>query len=149
MLDPSGKSRNHRRASMIVIGAYGRGDRVLDPFPFVLIKPLLSMPEARKPVNPRMALALELLGYIGLLGIGRMYAGNWSDGITTMVLWFASVVYALLALLAATLIIGFFALLHAALGFIVFMIYFLLYGLPFLIVPLRSALALYEQLKEL
>ena len=37
--------------------------------------------------NPRMAVNLEYLGYIGLLGIGHMYAGFVGRGFVLLISW--------------------------------------------------------------
>jgi hypothetical protein len=37
--------------------------------------------------DPTIALLLELIGYLGFLGIGHMYAGRMGRGLTLLIVW--------------------------------------------------------------
>jgi len=48
---------------------------------------LIPPPVVTRRVNPFLAAALELLGFVGFLGIGRMIAGDTAGGIKAMIMW--------------------------------------------------------------
>ena len=60
-------------------GAYTRSIGILNQ--------VIPPPVATRRVNPFLAAALELLGYVGFLGIGRMVAGDIAGGIKAMIMW--------------------------------------------------------------
>lgn len=85
--------------------------------------------------NPNIAFILELLGIIGFLGIGNIYAGRIKGGILRLILWWVfGTLYTLVVVAAAFSGVGIF------LGCL---------GLPTLIgVPLWSAVQLKRSMTE-
>ncbi len=59
------------------------------------------------PKNPIMGFLLELLGLVGLLGIGHMYSGHVPRGITLMLGWFVYGLVLLLVVFPANLVLSF------------------------------------------
>lgn len=108
---------------------------------------LIPPPQATRQANPWLAAGLELLGYVGVLGIGRMYAGDWAGGITALMMWSATI-------LASALFLGVGVTIAAVLfpftcGMSVFIAFLgVIPLLPLLFVPLTSSLALFAQLQH-
>ncbi len=109
---------------------------------------LIPPPQATKQVNPWIAAGLELLGYVGILGIGRMDAGDWAGGVTALMMWLATVAaafgFAVVCATVGALLIPFTCGASIGLAAIVFFVPIL----PLLFVPLTSSLVLFAQLKQ-
>lgn len=109
---------------------------------------LFPAPVVSRPVNPYLAAGLELLGYAGLLGIGRMSAGDVKGGLRVMMVWLAAVTvfftsFSFLGLIAVLLAIP-------TIGFSLLM-FAISVGPPliyFVIVPAVSAFRLFIQLRQ-
>lgn len=56
------------------------------------------------PKNPLIGFLLELLGMVGFLGIGQMYAGHVPRGITMMIGWFVYGVFLLLIIISTNVV---------------------------------------------
>ena len=59
------------------------------------------------PKNPIMGFLLELLGLVGLLGIGHMFAGRVPRGIALMLLWFVYGLVILFVVIPANVVVTF------------------------------------------
>jgi hypothetical protein len=100
---------------------------------------MIPPPQAHRAVNPYIAAGLELLGYIGLLGFGRMYAGDMAGGLSALAMWlvvlagmftFAFIVI-VLAILLAIPTLGISFILVGFLGLLI---------IPIIILPALSAI---------
>jgi len=52
-----------------------------------LLNQVIPSPVVMRRVPPELAAGLELLGWVGFLGIGRMVAGDIAGGIKAMIMW--------------------------------------------------------------
>jgi len=52
-----------------------------------LLNQVIPSPVVMRRVPPALAAGLELLGWVGFLGIGRMVAGDIAGGIKAMIMW--------------------------------------------------------------
>jgi hypothetical protein len=110
------------------------------------LKRIIPPPTVQRNVNPYIAAALELLGYIGLLGLGRMYAGDVAGGMSALMMWLVVLagtcglifVAALVALVLAIPTLGLSFILVGFLGLLIF---------PVIILPALSAIQLFTTLK--
>jgi hypothetical protein len=57
--------------------------------------------------NPIMGFLLELLGFVGFLGVGHMYSGHVPRGISLMLLWFVYGLIVLFVVIPANLVVTF------------------------------------------
>ncbi len=124
----------------VALGSYGWSSH--------LMSQLVGEPVALRRVNPALAGGLELLGFVGLLGLGRMYAGDISGGVRSLLLWIAAcfgflsafALGAMLALVAAIPTLG------ISVG--VFGLAVIPIMIPFLLTPFLSAGKLYRDLSR-
>lgn len=121
-------------------GTYGRSQAFFDR--------LIPPPVTTRRANPYLAAALELLGYVGVLGMGRIYAGDTAGGIRACVLWLAmtfsvSAVFSISGTIALIAAIPTFGL--SLLGFALMIVPLMI---PWLVLPLGSALKLFAQLQR-
>ncbi len=109
---------------------------------------LFPVPSVSRSANPFLAAALELLGLVGFMGLGRMYAGDLAGGIRTMVAWLITywgmnvVIWgsAVLAVIGALFTFG--------LSLLAWAIFALPLLLPLYIVPFTAAAKLFFELKR-
>lgn len=108
---------------------------------------LIPPPQATRQANPWLAAGLELLGYVGVLGVGRMYAGDWAGGITALMMWAATILGSSLFLGLCVTIAAILVPFTCGISTII-----ALFGviplLPLLFIPLTSSLALFAQLQQ-
>jgi hypothetical protein len=70
-----------------------------------VLNQMIPPPTVTRRVNPFLAAALELLGFVGFLGIGRIVAGDTAGGIKAMVMWWIAT-FAFSAVLSIAGLIG-------------------------------------------
>ena len=108
---------------------------------------IIPAPVATKRVNPYLAAGLELFGFIGVLGLGRMYAGNVRGGIAALIGWLGI----LIAGSSAIFLIGVAALLLAiptlGLSLLFSGLLAAIIVVPIILVPVGSAIQLFIQLR--
>ncbi|MBA3947380.1 MAG: zinc-ribbon domain-containing protein [Herpetosiphonaceae bacterium] len=109
---------------------------------------MFPAPQATRPVNPYVAAGLELLGFIGLLGIGRMYAGDVSGGIGLMAKWFLTLVGVCLVVGATGGVAAICAIFTFGISLMIWAVTVIPLLLPLLLVPITSAGKLFMQLKR-
>ncbi len=109
---------------------------------------LFPVPHVSRSANPFIAAALELLGLVGFMGLGRMYAGDLPGGARTFVVWLITywgmniVIWgsAVLAVIGALFTLG--------ISLLVWIVFALPLLLPLYVIPIRAAVKLFAELKR-
>ena len=125
----------------VALGSYGWSSRLMNG--------MFGDPTALRPVNPTIASGLELLGFVGVLGLGRMYAGDIAGGVRSLVLWLCACLAFLSAFAVGAMIAVAAAFFTLGISLGIFALVVIPVMIPFALTPIVSATKLYRDLSRM